>query len=364
MPVNADPFAIATRLACSLLRAERASLILPESNSSMLYIAAASGIATEIVAATRIHLGDSIAGLVAQRREALIVNAPAAAQPEIYRTGSYISVPIFLSREQVGVLNVADPIDRLGFDQRDLEVLQDFATLISQDLIGPVSQRLLLRERIAGREEERQRISRELHDEAGNALTAAILRLGWATRHLTDDPEDARNALQQAGAMLLETASLLRAFAYDLRPSILEDLGLEAALRSLCARATDVGLPVALAITPPMRALSSEVELTVFRVVQESLTNIHKHAQATEAQVRVISAANSLTVVVEDDGVGLRHDLARSQPDTTGLGLRGMRERIMVLGGTLAIERRAEGGARVAASLPLTLRAREAATPP
>lgn len=352
---TANPFAIVTRLAGDLLHAERASLLLPETDSPTLYIVAAQGIPAAIIAETRIRHGDSIAGLVAQRREALLVSAPAATHPGVYRTGSYISVPVPLDRSRVGVLNVSDPIGRDIFTDRDLATLLDLAALISHDLISSVSQKTLQREIIAAREDERQRIARELHDEAGHTLTAAILRLDIETRHAFADPENARRAVERAGTTLLETAVLIHDIAYGLRPRILEDLGLEAALRSLCSRAEAAGLAATFTLSGPRQPLTLEVELAVFRVVQEALTNVQKHAHARQAWIDLHFTAGSLTITVEDNGIGMSHDIARALRKQSGLGLRGMDERITILGGTFTIDRRSEHGIRVLASLPLAL---------
>lgn len=352
---KADPCAIVTRLAGDLLRAERASLLLPQTNSSTLYIVAAQGIPAAIIAATRIRHGDSIAGLVAQRREALLVSAPAAIHPNVYRTGSYISVPVLLDRRRVGVLNVSDPIGRDSFTDRDLAMLLDLAALISYDSIGSVSQKMLQREIIAAREDERQRIARELHDEAGHTLTAAILRLDMETRHSFADPENARSAVERAGTTLLETTVLIHDIAYSLRPRILEELGLEAALRSLCSRAKAAGLAATFTLSGPRQPLTLEVELAIFRVVQEALTNVQKHAHAMQAWVDLHFTAGSLTVTIEDNGIGMSHDIARALRKRSGLGLRGMDERITILGGTFTIAQRSEHGVRVIASLPLAL---------
>jgi two-component system sensor histidine kinase UhpB len=355
---NTNLFATVTRLACDLLRAERASLLLPEKDSRTLYIVAAKGIPASIVAETRIRRGESIAWLVAQRREALVVSAPKAIHPDVYRTGSYISVPVQLDRRHVGVLNVSDPIGRDAFTDRDLATLLDLAALVAHNLSGSISQRELQREIVAAREDERQRIARELHDEAGHTLTAAIIQLDRDTRDSFTDPEKARSAVERAGTTLLETAVLIHDIAYSLYPRILEDLGLEAALRSICSRARALGLPATLTLTGLAQRLTSEVELAVFRVVQEALTNVQKHARATQAWVDLHFTADSLTITIEDDGVGFSHDASPAPHKQGGLGLKGMNDRIAPLGGTCTVEQRSGQGVRVVASLPLSPPAR------
>lgn len=349
-----NPFTTVTRLACELLRAERASLLLPDKDTGSLYIVAAKGIPASIIAETRIRRGESIAWLVAQRREARVVSAPEAIHPDVYRTGSYISVPLQLDRRHVGVLNVSDPIGRDVFTDADLATLLDLATLVTHNSSGAISRKELQREIVAAREDERQRIARELHDEAGHTLTAALMQLDMETRDSFTDLEKARSAVERAGTTLLETAVLIHDIAYGLYPRILEEFGLEAALRSICSRAIAAGLPTILTSTGPARSLPSEVELAVFRVVQEALTNVQKHAHATQAWIDLHIAADSLTIRIEDDGVGLSHDAAHTLRRKHGLGMKGMKDRITSLAGTLTVGQRHGQGVRIVATLPLS----------
>jgi signal transduction histidine kinase len=191
--------------------------------------------------------------------------------------------------------------------------------------------RLLLR----AQEDERRRIARELHDEAGQVLTAVKIEL---------DLEGRRDAGEMVGRALAQVRDLSNL----LRPSVLDDLGLVAALRALgedFARRTRID--VALDLDGADHRFPPEVEVVIYRVVQEALTNIARHAQASRARVRLYGGVDRVVLTVEDDGHGLP---AIASPH---LGWLGMQERVTSLGGTLAISNAEQGGAKVEASIPI-----------
>ncbi|MEW5984678.1 MAG: sensor histidine kinase [Acidobacteriota bacterium] len=191
--------------------------------------------------------------------------------------------------------------------------------------------RLLLR----AQEDERRRIARELHDEAGQVLTAVKIELDL------DGRCDAADMVGRALAQVRDLSNLLR-------PSVLDDLGLIAALRALAgdfARRTRI--EVALDVGGADLRFAPEVEVVIYRVVQEALTNIARHAQASHARVRLHADNHLAVLAVEDDGHGLP---PMASPH---LGWLGMRERVTGLGGTLSISNAEHGGARVEASIPV-----------
>ncbi len=201
----------------------------------------------------------------------------------------------------------------------------------------------LLKALLTAQEEERGRISRDLHDQIGQSLTGILLGLDQNL----ENPDPA--GLQRLKELTSVTLGDVRRIALDLRPSVLDELGLEAALRRF---ARDVheryGLEVSVLVNLPKR-LDGEAETTLYRVVQEGLTNIVRHARANRASV-VVTAYNSFVqCVVEDDGCGF---------DSSGLlpaeqiGLIGMRERLEVLGGSLRIETTPGNGTALYARLP------------
>ena len=207
-------------------------------------------------------------------------------------------------------------------------------------------------------EEERRRIARELHDEIGQALTAVKIHIQAAQRRL---PQDARGALDESIDVVDHALDQVRGLSLDLRPPQLDQLGLAAALRwhvDRQAAAAGVGAEVQAADLPGR--LSSELETVCFRVVQEAVTNIIRHAGATWVRVRLAVEGQTLTVVIVDDGCGFDITEARRCSLETGhAGLFGMEERAALAGGKVVFDSASGRGTTITASFPLSLRANE-----
>jgi two-component system sensor histidine kinase UhpB len=191
------------------------------------------------------------------------------------------------------------------------------------------------RRALAAQEDERVRIARELHDEVGQALTAVLLQLDRA-------PDDVRVAEAREAARA--TLEEVRAIARNLRPEALDDLGLAAAVRQLCNDAERTGLVVERRIHADL-ALEPEVEVVVYRVAQEAITNALRHAQAERLVVTLSTAGDGTTLQVADDGRGR---VGASE----GAGLRGMRERALLAGGSVVVASRPSGGTCVTLTVP------------
>jgi len=206
-----------------------------------------------------------------------------------------------------------------------------------------------------GQERERARLSRELHDDTVQALVAMTQRLQLAQRALQRGDTPAANAsLQQTRALCEDTLVALRRTIRALRPVYLEDLGFLPALESLMQEARETVPRVELVVRGEPRRLDPELELAAFRVVQESLSNAVRHAQAQNITLTVAFEEHALTLTVADDGTGFDTDLAPDLLTHAGhLGLVGMRERALLLGGRLRVESQPSKGTRVEASFPL-----------
>ena len=203
-----------------------------------------------------------------------------------------------------------------------------------------------LRRLNAGLERQARAIGQSLHDEAGQLLTAAYLALAEAARDL---PEPAGERLLVVRQHLLAVEEHLRHVAHELRPRVLDDQGFIAALEFLAhGFETRHGIPITVraAVT---RRVPSPVEIAVYRVVQEALANISKHARATRASIRVATPIGALKCTIRDDGIGITNT-ARRRP---GLGLHGMGERLALLGGTLVITSARHAGTVLLATIPL-----------
>ena len=205
------------------------------------------------------------------------------------------------------------------------------------------------------REQEKSRIARELHDELGQALTMLQMDVAWFREKIPADAPGFAGKLDRMEGLLKRTIAATRRIASDLRPLVLDDLGLVPALEWLVQNfAQRTGVPCALAVDDPQLELPGEQSTAVFRVVQESLTNIAKHAQASKAKVELSRDGGTLTVCIEDDGVGFATDAPR-KPGS--LGLFGLRERASLLSGDATIVSAPGTGTRVQLRLPLAAEA-------
>lgn len=189
-------------------------------------------------------------------------------------------------------------------------------------------------------ERQAKSIAQRLHDEAGQLLTAAYIALAEAARVTPAS----REPLQEVRHRLDELEEQLRHLAHELRPRILDDLGLPAAIEFLAAGIAK-RWGIAIAVEGSLRGrLPAVVETTIYRLVQEALTNVAKHAGAQKAVVRLEHAAHAIRCAIEDDGVGFDPTPILARPGEHGLGLAGLRDSVAALGGTLEI--RSAPGAR------------------
>ncbi len=197
-------------------------------------------------------------------------------------------------------------------------------------------------ERLAAQERERLRIARELHDEVGQMLTAIALRAERAAA----EPADQRGALIEISQTALGSLDDVRRIARELRPEVLDDLGLVNAVVALCGRVDrQPGVRVRRELDWSLPKLSAEAELVIYRVAQEALTNVLRHAQATEVVVMLRQENGAVVLEVADNGRGLPADAVER-------GMRGMRERASVIDAHLDVRARPQGGTCLLLSVP------------
>ena len=209
--------------------------------------------------------------------------------------------------------------------------------------------RALSQQIVATQEAERKNLSRELHDQVGQVLTALRLELGRIERTRSAGDEGVVSAVAECRQLVDHMVRTVRDLALGLRPSMLDDFGLQPALewhvREFSRR---YGLPIELEVKDVPEALPESHRICVYRVVQEALTNCARHADARQIRVRLSGAPGALEVVIKDDGKGLRPEQRRA-----GMGLRGMEERARELGGTMTIRTGALTGTTLTIRLPL-----------
>ena len=212
----------------------------------------------------------------------------------------------------------------------------------------------LFRRVVTAQEAERQRIARDLHDETGQSLTAIGLGLRGLSTTLKKNPAQAADTLHKLESLAADSLSELQRLITDLRPSHLDDLGLPAALRWYGGKVAErTGLKVRVDIFGEEKTMVDAAKIAVFRIVQEALNNIIKHAGATSIFIQLSFEPTRIHVTVRDDGQGFDPDIVRKrQTSRPSLGLAGMNERAALLGGTVVIESGPGQGTLVEAKIP------------
>jgi signal transduction histidine kinase len=267
---------------------------------------------------------------------------------------SALLVPLVFRGMAHGVLAAFDRRGGPEFTAEDERLMAGFAASAAAAVATAKSvAEDRLRLSIEASEQERKRWARELHDDTLQGLAGLGVMLGSALR--SGSEEGTQKGVEGAIEQIREEADKLRALIAELRPAALDEIGLRAAVEGLVERtASTQGLDVTAEIALSSDAVGAprlppEVESTAYRIVQEGLTNVAKHAEAAKAEIEIAEADGRLEVAVRDDGRGFEPTAPR-----TGFGLTGMRERVEMLGGTLAVESSPAGlGTLVRASLPV-----------
>ncbi len=263
---------------------------------------------------------------------------------------SALLVPLVFRSQSVGILIAADKRGGPEFSAEDARLLESFAATaaVSVHTATSVAEHRL-RDSIEASEQERRRWARELHDETLQGLGGLRMLLSSALRR--EDPERLRHSVREAVQQIGIEIANLRSLIVELRPPALDEIGLVPAIETLAQRmATSEGMTVetniALSLEEAER-LTPEVESTVYRLVQEALTNIAKHAGAGHLEIELLRQDGGVTVTIRDDGRGFDPSVPAA-----GFGLVGMRERVTLVGGTVEIESEEGKGTLVRALIP------------
>ena len=334
-----------------LLEARLVTVALPAGPEQVRIVAAAGEQADEILGEL-LPLHESKTGRVLERRRSERADS-VLDDPEVDRVFTRrvdaragLWVPLLVQDRPIGVISAYDKLSApdARFTEEDIRLAETFATraAVAVELSERV-ERDALRRVVAAQELERQRLARELHDETGQALTSILLGLKQLDGESPEAVADVRE-------LVVATLQDVRRLAVELRPKVLDDFGLVPALERLTqgfAEHTGISVDLearALTERPPV-----EVETAIYRIVQESLTNVVKHAQANSVSVVLTRGDGRIKAVIEDDGTGF-------EPETigeSGIGLVGMRERIELLDGSLTVESSERSGTTVAVEVPV-----------
>ena len=322
-------------------------------------------------------LGEAIVAAGPVRSDDISADSRAVGFPPHHpRMTTFLGVPVVGGGRRWGNLYLTDKVDGLPFSEEDEHLVVALAAFaaaavesaelvaVERERAAAVAELAAAREReragadlmarvIDAQEAERARVARDLHDDIGQALTSVLLglRLVEGAVSAGGAPEAARERVDEVRTLVADALGSVRRLAFDLRPTVLDDVGLVAALERLVAEtATRHGLSARLDLDgfDANRRLAPELETVVYRIVQEALTNVARHAAASRVDVRVIADTAAVRGEVGDDGKGF--DPA---PVASSLGLAGMRERAVLAGGRLEVASAPGAGTRVAFEVPL-----------
>ncbi len=274
---------------------------------------------------------------------------------------STITVPLLFRDKLIGSLNLGattpgafnlDHAEIIRHVADPLAIAIQNARLFDEVRAGRARLKILSQRLIEAQETERRRVSRELHDEAGQSLTALKIGLELMQADLLTESTKSHQGLQEAVALTQETMERIRLLAQGLRPPELDVVGLDPTLADYChdfAERTRLTIDYTGADLP---ALPDALTICFYRVLQEALTNVVKHAHATHVTVALRCDTDTLSLAVADDGQGFDTHAASGLRQPRGIGLLGMRERLELLGGKLVIKSESGQGARLVASAP------------
>jgi signal transduction histidine kinase len=344
-------FQLATSRLRQLIGARVVMLQLPTADGDSLSVEVADGENAAQLVGLKFSRARSKSGLTLSRKRSeridALIDDPEVDQtaPRLVDATSALYVPLVVRERAAGVIVV---YDKQGLDHRftdgDMRIAQAFANRVAVaiDLSERVG-RQAVNAILDGQERERTRLARELHDEAGQALASILLGLRTLEQRVGSEP------VAEIRELVVSALDNIRGLTVELRPPALDDFGLEPALERLTQLvAARSDLSIHLSVSVPDDALASDQETAIYRIVQEALTNIVKHAHANQVSVVVTATDGTIRTVIEDDGDGFNVDTVRDG----ALGLVGMRERVMLLGGRFAIESTTGGGTTLVLELP------------
>ncbi len=349
--------------ASSMLAADVAVLLLHEAASDEFVAIATSGCSASFF---RIAGQDALPVGLAHRTEPVLVQrgqtgALASSLPQ--DIGWLIAAPLLTDEHLTGML-VAGTKQSGKFIDEHLHLLQliaeraasilEHARLFEQVRAGRERSQVLSQQLMEAQEAERRHLARELHDEIGQALTAIKINLQAVQRSVGEPTASSR--LDESIGIVDRVLQQVRNMSLDLRPSLLDDLGLLAALRWYLDRQSKrAGFAAEFHAEPPDIRASANLETACFRVAQEALTNIVRHAGASHVRVELRQQDNELQLKIHDDGSGFDVAAARQRAARGGsLGLLGMQERVLLIGGRIDIDSAAGRGTTIWVRFPLT----------
>jgi signal transduction histidine kinase len=215
--------------------------------------------------------------------------------------------------------------------------------------------RHLTRQLLLAQEEERKKISRELHDEIAQTLTGINVQLATLKTEATTNIKGLRKKIARTQRMVEKSVDIVHRFARELRPTVLDDLGLIPALHSFVkSLAKRTGIHIHLTVFAAVEKLAGDKRTVLYRVAQEALTNVARHAQASLVDLSIVKLPDSICMKIRDDGKSFQVDRMLNARKNKRLGLLGMRERVEMVGGSFRVESAPGKGTTIRAQIPFT----------
>jgi len=350
-----------------LMGVEATSLLLCDQANKEMWFAAGSGAHADSMLGKRLEMGQGISGWVAQHGEPVLI-PDVSKDPRWFSgfdkesdftTRSMLCVPLRSKGQTIGVIEAINKVDG-SFDQEDSWLLISLAApavtaienarLFEQVHAGREQLQALSRRLVEVQEAERAHIARELHDETSQALASLLLGLSLLERE-ADRPKNVIARAVELEALTEDMLENLHRLAMNLRPAALDHLGLVAAISQYVTTFEhQYGAVIQFeAVSFGDERLQPEVETALYRIFQEALTNVARHAQAAHVDVLLERRDDHVIAIIEDDGIGFDPKAALQ---SGRLGLFGMRERVEMLGGTMVVESAPGTGTTVLVEVP------------
>lgn len=362
--------------------AEAAALFLFDPDSEILTVRVSIGLDAEVCKELRLRVGEGIAGRVFESQSSALLPTRDAVRTSRLNvsTGnrlhlrravgereieSALGVPLRVKGARLGALLLYNFSRAGAFAESDVPLLQGLANQAAAAIENAqlyaelerkeMARTQLLEQVIEAQEDERKRIARELHDEFAQTLTALTINLEGAIQHLPAELADLRKRLTETQALTAQTLKETSEWILELRPTALDDLGLVPAIRWYAEnRLEPVGTRVNVQAAGHKPRLRPSVETALFRIAQEAVNNIARHAHATAADIRLEQKDGRLIMLVVDDGQGFDpNEILNLKDGTRGIGLLGMRERAALLGGSVTIDSQFGSGTRIRVEVPI-----------
>lgn len=360
---------MAVRMCGEVLGAESVSIMLLDKDRGELTIEAAQGLSEELVKNARVKVGERIAGWVVKEGKPLLLDQDLSGMEfrKFHKRASVKSslcAPLVVGGEPIGALNVTNKKSGEEFTRDELELLTSFAEHVAvvlqrNVLLSELEENRRIQERLTekiinAQEEERKRIALAIHDSVVQLIASTLLRLDACEARLSGN-DRARAELYKAKEVLNDSLSEVRRLISDLRPVLLDDLGLIPALRKTAEEwGKEMGVVTEITVVGPRPDLPKSVETALFRIVQEALTNVKNHARATRVDLKITSADGRLEIKVRDNGMGFDPQKVTAESlSSKNIGFESMQERAKMCGGGLEINSAPGKGTEVKVVVPL-----------